>query len=53
MDGLFIVGPMNVMLYQEYNGELKEKFVQLAKAHGLLDEGSKVCQRANKSVTIR
>lgn len=38
MDGLFVVGPMNVMLYQEYNTELNAKFLQLALENGLIDE---------------
>lgn len=38
MDGLFVVGPMNVMLYHQYNTELKAKFVQLAKESGLIEE---------------
>lgn len=38
MDGLFVVGPMNVMLYHQYNKELKAKFVQLAVDMGLIEE---------------
>lgn len=37
MDGLFVVGPMNSMLYHEYNSALKEKFVQLAVDNGLIE----------------
>lgn len=40
MDGIFVVGPMNVMLYQQYNSELKEKFTKLAIENGLIDETS-------------
>ena len=38
MDGLFVVGPMNVMLYHQYNNELRAKFVQLAVETGLIEE---------------
>lgn len=40
MDGLFVVGPMNVMLYHQYNSELKTKFVQIAIENGLIEEQS-------------
>lgn len=40
MDGLFVVGPMNVMLYHQYNSELKANFVQIAIENGLIEKES-------------
>ncbi|GAB0090824.1 Hermansky-Pudlak syndrome 1 [Sergentomyia squamirostris] len=38
MDGLFIIGQQNIILYQDYNESLREKFVELGKINGLLEE---------------
>lgn len=46
MDGLFVVGSMNSILYQEYNSELKAKFVQLAIEGGLLEEQTAKVKKA-------
>lgn len=44
MDGLFVIGPMNVMLYHQFNRELKEKLIQLACENGLIEEQSSKVQ---------
>ncbi|XP_055694276.1 BLOC-3 complex member HPS1 [Lutzomyia longipalpis] len=38
MDGLFIIGHQNIILYQDYNESLRDKFIELGKANGLLEE---------------
>ncbi|XP_059607673.1 BLOC-3 complex member HPS1 [Phlebotomus argentipes] len=38
MDGLFIIGHQNIILYQDYSDSLREKFMELGKANGLLEE---------------
>lgn len=50
MDGLFVVGPMNVMLYHQYNTELKAKFVELAKESGLIEGQSLKASKVEKHI---
>lgn len=47
MDGIFVIGPMNVMLYHQFNRELKEKLIQLACENGLIEEQSSKVQEFN------